>query len=353
MALGCLGAPDPAPPGHDPTACAGCHADHVADFATARHAQANNSDLFAALRSREPPPRQRFCDTCHAPGPSLGGTTRGLGCDTCHRATGNRETANARLVIDPDGPLRSAAPSGRAPHATRAHAFVSAPELCGTCHEVRGGGAFDEPVFTEWAASPAGRAGVSCAACHLPERTGPDGLVRRDHAFVGPDHPRASELLGRSTRVEITGVTASPSGDGPARVEVAVYNDNPAHSLPSGVRFAREVWVSLEALDDRHDGALAVPGENPRVDLGDRPVDASGARVLPHAAVGSEHHAIAAGESGRYVLSLPWPAGASRVRARVYYRRNAAWLREALGLAPLPERPRVLAEAVVPGPSLR
>ena len=35
------------------------------------------------------------------------------------------------------------------------------------------------------------------------------------------------------------------------------------------------------------------------------------------------------------------------LRARVYYRRNAAWLREALGLPPLDEAPQVLAEAVV------
>jgi hypothetical protein len=40
-------------------------------------------------------------------------------------------------------------------------------------------------------------------------------------------------------------------------------------------------------------------------------------------------------------------AGAVGLRARVYDRRNAACLREALGLPPLDEAPQVLAEAVV------
>jgi hypothetical protein len=244
-------------PGDTPAACTGCHAEHVADFATARHQRADDSDLFVALRARETPLRQQFCDTCHRPGPALGGTAHGLGCDTCHRATGNRETANARLVVDRDGPLRAARPSGRAPHPSRAHAFVASAELCGTCHEVRGGGAFDEPVFTEWSASPAGRAGVSCADCHMPARS--DGVARHDHAFVGPDHPRAGELLGHSTRV----VIAAREGE---TVTVVVHNDNPAHSLPSGARFAREVWVTVEALDARG-AVLPASGEAPRVDL--------------------------------------------------------------------------------------
>jgi hypothetical protein len=337
VASGCtIDRSDPLP-GDTPAACTGCHAEHVADFATARHQRADDSDLFVALRARETPLRQRFCDTCHRPGPDLGCTAHGLGCDTCHRATGNRETANARLVVDRDGPLRAARPSGRAPHPSRAHAFVASAELCGTCHEVRGGGAFDEPVFTEWSASPAGRAGVSCADCHMPARS--DGVARHDHAFVGPDHPRAGELLGHSTRV----VIAAREGE---TVTVVVHNDNPAHSLPSGARFAREVWVTVEALDARG-AVLPASGEAPRVDLGDVPVEASGLRVLPHAAVRSEHRAIGPASSARFTLRGLWPAGAVGLRARVYYRRNAAWLREALGLRPLDEAPHVLAEAVV------
>ena len=50
---------------------------------------------------------------------------------------------------------------------------------------------------------------------------------------------------------------------------------------------------------------------------------------------------------GLGALRAVWPAGAVGLRARVYYRRNAAWLREALGLRPLDEAPQVLAEAVV------
>lgn len=325
-------------PGDTPAACTGCHAEHVADFATARHQRADDSDLFVALRARETPVRQRFCDTCHRPGADLGGTPHGLGCDTCHRATGNRETANARLIVDRDGPLRAPYPSGRAPHTTRAHAFVASAELCGTCHEVRGGGAFEEPVFTEWSASPARRAGTTCAACHMPARA--DGIARHDHAFLGPDHPRASELPSRSTRV----VVAAREAD---TVTVEVHNDNPAHTLPSGARFAREVWVTVEALDARG-AVLPALGGAPRIDFGDVPVDASGLRVLPHAAVRSAHRAIGPASSARFTLRAVWPAGAVRLRVRVYYRRNAAWLREALGLRPLDEAPRVLAEAVVP-----
>jgi len=69
--------------------------------------------------------------------------------------------------------------------------------------------------------------------------------------------------------------------------------------------------------------------------------------VLPHAAVRAAHRAIGPAGSARFTLRAAWPAGAVGLRARVYDRRIAAWLRDALGLPPLDEAPQVLAEAIV------
>jgi hypothetical protein len=136
---------------------------------------------------------------------------------------------------------------------------------------------------------------------------------------------------------------AAPGDGAVLDVRVAVSNLNTGHALPSGARFAREVWVELTAIDTTGaahvvSGALDADGslraDPQRIELGDRVTHGSMAAV-PFEADHHEVHALAAGERRTYTLRVPrsW-AGAAIVglRARLRYRRNTWALRRTLGL---------------------
>ena len=367
----CSGAPADAP--RADAECATCHPTQAAAFVVSAHARAPESDLFRALRDRADPDTRAFCDRCHAPHAAPG--ERGVGCVTCHTAIATRGVSNGRLVMGDGDEMLGGFDDARATpaHASRRSGFIRSADLCGTCHEVAGPGALVETPYTEWSRSPARAAGVTCVDCHMSTSPGTtstahargpaatDGPERQlsDHAFVGPEHPRASELLQRAAAIAVA--VTGRDGDALA-IDVTVTNRNPGHALPSGARFAREVWVELVAVDalgGRHivTGGLdargaPVEGDTQRIDLGDR-VTRSGVAALPLDADAPAVRAIPAGERRAYRLRVPaaWEGVATvSLAARLRYRRNAWALRDALGLAPDVSPPVDLARAEVAAP---
>lgn len=367
-ALGCGAAPD-APRAN--AECAACHPAQAGAFAGAAHARASETDLFRALRATGDADTRSFCDRCHAPHEAPG--ERGVGCVTCHTAAATRGVSNGRLVAgDPEvmmGPFGDARPT--VAHASRASAFVRSADLCGTCHEVAGPGALVESPYAEWLGSPARAAGVTCVDCHMSATPGESGAPRErgpaaaggperglsDHAFVGPEHPRAGELLRRAAAIALR-VEARDGGS--IVLEVTVMNRNTGHALPSGARFAREVWVEVTAVDAtgaQHvvTGGLdprgaPLPGDASRIDLGDR-VTRAGRPALPLDADPPEVRAVPAGARRAWQVLVPaaWDrAPTASIAARLRYRRNAWALREALGLPPDVVEPVDLAEASIP-----
>jgi nitrate/TMAO reductase-like tetraheme cytochrome c subunit len=366
-ALSACGAPPPGAPRSNES-CGSCHAAHGAPFATSAHARASESDLFRAMTARIDPATRSFCDRCHAPHEALG--ERGVGCVTCHTAIATRGVSNGRLVTgDAEEMLGGFDARATTAHTSRRSAFTRSAELCGTCHEVAGPGALVETPYTEWLASPARAVGVTCADCHMSVTPGTSGTRATgpaasggperplsDHAFVGPEHPRAGELLRRAASMEL-GVRGR---EGPwLHVEVTVVNRNAGHALPSGARFAREVWVELVAVDDggvRHvlsggldaAGAIAA-GLVPSMDLGDH-ANPRGAGVPVLDAEPPDVRAVPAGGRRAWMVRVPttWGGAATvSIAARLRYRRNAWALRAALGLAPDLAAPTDLASAGV------
>jgi len=360
-----------APPSGEPrpnAGCAACHADHAAAFATSAHARAAESELFRALTARVDAPTRAFCDRCHAPHEAPG--ERGVGCVTCHAAVGTRGVSNGRLVAgDPDVMLGGFDAVPTAAHESRRAAFTRSAELCGACHEVAGPGALVETPYSEWSRSPAAAVGVTCADCHMattpgtvaarpegPAATGGPARPRSDHAFVGPEHPRAGELLGRAAAIEL-----AAHGRDAAAIDLAVtvVNRNAAHALPSGARFAREVWVEVAAVDARGathvvTGGLDADGApargDARIELGDAAV-ARGGGVPVLDADGPTDRSVPAAGRRRWTVRVPtaWDGAATTsVTARLRYRRNAWALRAALGLAPDRAPPVDLARAELP-----
>lgn len=367
----CAPAPDAARTNAD---CAACHADHAARFATSSHARATESALFTALRARADGPTAAFCDRCHAPHEAPG--ERGVGCVTCHQAAGARGLSNGQIVRGDSAVVygRGASTVRTIAHDSRASGYVTGGELCGTCHEVDGPGALVETPFTEWSQGPARALAVTCIDCHMGRTPGrADGFDtapatatsparrRSDHGFVGPDHADAPALLGQSAAMTLDAPVIS--AEGALVFALTIANRNPGHALPSGARFAREVWVEVTARDATGavhtvsggtDAQGAPLDAETRIELGDRIAYHDGVRV-PWRASLLAVRALAPGSARTWPVTVParWN-GAPTVSAtaRLLYRRNDARLRASLGI-PLTAHdgaPAVLATATRDAP---
>jgi hypothetical protein len=246
--------------GTSASACGSCHTTEYSAWSSSRLASSGASPVFAALSARVATAwgedaRSR-CVTCHEPG--FGGD-HGIGCVSCHSATGNLATRDGLLSVDPSGPVSGpfADPLATPAHGSRTYGFLESPELCGTCHELTGPRLFHETTLSEFDASGVVASGASCATCHMPEiESGPIALgetqarVRKDHSFVGVDPPwgatpdvaaRAASRTLALLRAGI-GLTATRAGAG---LDIALVN-RAGHAVPTGIVFLRGVWVDVE-----------------------------------------------------------------------------------------------------------
>jgi hypothetical protein len=173
--------------------CAGCHPAQAEQHALSRHAAAEASPVFRALRDRAD---TDFCDACHRP----------IGCIDCHAAVGNEAVKNGLMLWNEEGPVRG--PTGvapGAPHATRRSEYLTSSDLCGTCHQVEGPAGFAETPYTHWLHSPAAARKQTCSDCHTTHRrTVPYGegarlvlgeTLRIDHSEGGHHFPDGASFL--------------------------------------------------------------------------------------------------------------------------------------------------------------
>jgi len=251
--------------------CGSCHPDHAEAYSGSRHAHAATSPLFVALRA-DAEARQglgSFCDGCHAPD---GGD--GISCATCHAAAGAHGEGNGALIADPTGPVRG--PFGArddGPHASERSDFLTDSQLCASCHQVRGPGAFHESPHDHWQRSAAADRGERCQDCHqsptpgqaTPRPRAPlaaDGPPRpvSDHGFVGLQvDPGVLLAAGLQLRATDDGVRLT---------------NRAGHRLPDGAAFTRELWLQgrtegqwLPATVPLHPELLAggVPTDDPLI----------------------------------------------------------------------------------------
>lgn len=315
--------------------CGECHSAEHEEWSGSRHASGAateaTSPVFQALLPRVEAvwgsvARAR-CVSCHTPG--FGGD-EAIGCVSCHAAVGNRGAQDGKLVIDLDAPLAASRESPPTPaHDTEVRGLLTASELCGTCHDVRGPGLFDEGTFTELQSSPV--PGRTCVGCHL--RRGDEG--RADHRFIGVDPPwgapevarsRAAEdtraLLAEALSLRLTGASGG--------VEITLTNVGGGHAVPTGVSFLRDFWVDLRIVD-----ASGATFDEPRiVELGARMTLAGSEVALPTDADTIESRSLAPEASRR--VEVAWPAEAAlpvSIEATLRARAVRASTLTALGLS--------------------
>lgn len=272
---------------HEGTAaeCGACHTDQAAQWKTSRHAQSDTSEVYRALLPRVKSSwgalAQARCVACHEPGHA--GETF-ITCASCHLAVGNRGDANGALVVELDAAVGAPEVPERAPHAVSKRAFFNAPNLCGTCHEVKGPGHLDEPTLTEFFASPR-ELGASCASCH------------DDHTFQG------LSMMRQALKLELVGGA------------VRLTNVGAAHGVPTGAIALRDVWVDVEVDGVRYPRVIELGAE----------LDAA---VFTDSSF-IRSRSLAAGASREW----PLPSGATSVSATLRFQPVRAETLEVLGLS--------------------
>ena len=317
-------------------ACGSCHETQYEQWAKSRHGASATSPVFTALLPRVTAAwgdeARARCVACHAP---RHGGDDGIGCVACHSAVGNTAERDGRLVVDLGAPVSGPFDDARATpaHGSRSYGLLESPVLCGTCHEVTGPGLFAEPTLTEHRASPAARAGVACASCHMPELDpGPiatlTDIARRrvEHTFVGLDPPwgappalaaRSAEDSRRLVASALTLNARPPSGG--ETLAVTLSAALAGHAIPTGATFLRRVWVDVEFVAP--DGSpVTVAGAMGVIELGARATRAGVPVPLLTDADAVEKRALDPGETRTVHVARP---GLPTARASVHLRARA------------------------------
>ncbi len=294
-------------------ACGSCHPVQFEDWKASRHAYAGTDPVMHRMREIAGAEVGAVCMQCHAPaqrrldllraaGIGTGGLDLhedGLSCDACHSIAEVPPVATAAFLdeVDPGGPKYADLPD---PVPTSAHAsarreWYGTSAACAPCHQFdAANGTGLENSFREWESSALAGMGVECQDCHMPTYTGRaatagpvrEGLHR--HTFVGPDYAYEAfrgidlerqkedirDLLENSVSVSLPDFPASVARGASLDFRIAVRNDRTGHSIPSGVSFAREMWIEVVVRDGsgavirrsgwlEANGDLVAPGVDP------------------------------------------------------------------------------------------
>jgi hypothetical protein len=371
---------DPAPQRGGLHNCAHCHGEIYREWTSSAHSRSASGERFRNLydgtdRDGKPeatwslldqkPDGAGVCSSCHAPAITPGDPARfdlrelkgvaakGVHCDYCHKissvaseeklglAHGNFNLNLLRPATGKDGGEVRQLFFGPLDDADRGDDAFSPlykqSVYCASCHE---GVVFGVPVYTtysEWRASPAGRAGTQCQGCHMKptgEMTnfapGAGGRERDPHTLGNHRFFDGSQeaMLKRSVRA-----TATLRAEGDAvRAAVTVTASGVGHRVPTGF-IDRHLVLVVEGQTAR--GEVRAPSEGPRLpDFAGEPFAGRGGKVyakLLHSDDGHSPapfwHADPAPVDSRLSPEKPdetafvFPADVVRLRVRVVYRR--------------------------------
>lgn len=375
--------------------CEGCHSQHVAEWRTSMHAYAMVDPVFQALtevrQSDLSGTEDQFCTQCHSAIGTRGGeivpgfsfdalspiVMEGITCTSCHSVTEVVRDYNSGHTLDPKAPMQGPLSD---PVETEAHASAYNPELegslfCGGCHDVIETSGLDlERPYREWTQSPSAQQDQQCQGCHMPEieRPAADGGPARtthEHRWVGVDVPlvdgwmtpeqeqslrdRIGELLAGAASLSLS-APSGPAPDGTLDVTITLENLIPAHNLPTGSTFLRQVWLELTATDsvgtvlyqtgqldangDLEDYWSEIDpfGDPDLITLSSGFVDEHSARTLfPWRAAEHSTGALPPGYQRTYTLFVPTEGavGPVHVEARLRFRALPPYLLRLLGFA--------------------
>jgi hypothetical protein len=198
--------------------------------------------------------------------------TDGVSCDVCHSIQIVPPIGDIDFLheVDPHSPKLAGIsdPVPNALHESREDDSFRTSIQCASCHQLNlADGTGIENTYTEWDRSILSGMGIQCQDCHMPAYQGQasvDGPLRtvHRHQFVGVDyayepfrgveHVAQKDAIRNLLRNSVTATLSAPAAVTPGgmlALSVAVTNSFTGHSIPSGVSFAREMWIELVVKD--------------------------------------------------------------------------------------------------------
>ena len=281
---------DPTPDPADASRCGNCHPTIHREWVGGGHARSATGrhflDLYAGAGPswsllHEHPDGSGVCASCHAPSlaphdPALydlrkirGVAAHGTHCDFCHKVAGPGEGevgfSHGRFGLHlsrPSEGQRFFGPLDDVDRGEDVHSpFMRDSRFCASCHEGVVFGVHVYTTYSEWQASPAGRAGRSCQSCHM-RPTGRmtniapgKGGVERDPATLGNHRFWDGSQAAMLRRCLDLGVEIGPE------TTVRLTARGVGHRVPTGF-IDRQLILSVEAEDAK---GRAVALEGPRL----------------------------------------------------------------------------------------
>ena len=282
------------PPFRSAKSCGACHPNHLAEWEASMHAFGSSDPLMLAMSDMAVDEvgeeKGGSCKRCHSPSltrqerwlaagnvpdeehPMEDLQTDGVSCDVCHSIQIVPPIGNIDFLdqVDPHSPKLAGIsdPVPNSFHESREDDSFRTSIQCASCHQLNlEDGTGVENTYNEWDRSILSGMGIQCQDCHMPAYQGQasvDGPVRtvHRHHFVGVDYAyepfrgvdlaAQKEAIRNLLRNSVTATLNAPpavSAGGTLSVNVAVTNSFTGHSIPSGVSFAREMWIQLEVKD--------------------------------------------------------------------------------------------------------
>ena len=268
-----------------PAACARCHPQQHADWATTIHGAAASPGLIAQLDFGLTAADSASCRRCHTPlaeqRADLALRATGVSCGGCHVRGFTRH--------GPPGVSPALAPIAGYPLVTQS--IYERADFCLPCHQlpprtaVNGKPLLD--TYKEWMESPFPARGVACQDCHMP---------RRAHLWRGV-HDRAMfrQAIDLSS-------TARRAGD-KVTVVAELRNRGAGHDVPTTA--TPSVWLKIELLDAR---GTPIAGASSAIRIG---------RELSFDGAWRERADTRIPPGGRAVMARAWTAVAGATQARV------------------------------------
>ncbi|HIA85558.1 MAG TPA: hypothetical protein EYO08_00505 [Candidatus Marinimicrobia bacterium] len=272
--------------------CRPCHPVHYEEWKSSMHAYAMKDPVFHSgweeEQAHRPETGEQFCIQCHNPYSYVSGSevdtanaliSEGIGCDLCHSmvavhdqvVTADNVAASAEYFLNVESGMKFGQitdPVDNGFHGSMGLSMFNSSSMCLPCHNLNIRELDAEITFTEWAGSGFAAMSIECQTCHMADYQGyaadpaanPGVPVRtvHHHSMVGvdldlskslTDNPQGEAVVAMLQSAADLDVTGTPTVDNDTLHLSLTIQNLTGHSFPSGVSFARELWLELQVFD--------------------------------------------------------------------------------------------------------
>lgn len=272
--------------------CRPCHPVHYEEWKSSMHAYAMKDPVFHSgweeEQAHRPETGEQFCIQCHNPYSYVSGSevdtanaliSEGVGCDLCHSMvavheqviTADNVAASAEYFLNVESGMKFGQitdPVDNGFHGSMGLSMFNSSSMCLPCHNLNIRELDAEITFTEWAGSGFAAMSIECQTCHMADYQGyaadpaanpgvPERTVHH-HSMVGvdldlskslTDNPQGEAVVAMLQSAADLDVTGTPTVDNDTLHLSLTIQNLTGHSFPSGVSFARELWLELQVFD--------------------------------------------------------------------------------------------------------